>query len=56
MSWRVVLWRRDRRGVWSEWAVYPGDRVRDAMEEARALGASNPELFVVLAAGRIPGM
>lgn len=53
MSWRVIVWRRDRRGAWSEWAAYPGDRVRDAMAEACAL-TTGVELFVVLPAGQIP--
>lgn len=55
MSWRVIVWRRDRRGVWSQWATYPGDRVQDAMEEARVLTvAAVSELFVALPAGQVP--
>lgn len=54
-GWRVVLWRRDRRGVWSEVTTFPGDRVADALREVKVLTVANsPEVFVALPAGQVP--
>lgn len=56
MSWRVIVWRRDRLGKWSEHSTYPGDRARDAADEAKALTVANSpqELYVALVAGQVP--